>query len=148
MNKVLARTAVLLLLTTGSAHAVTTSFWTVTTQEGFAAGDLSKVSVNSGGTVLLAPPMEQLADTEELYIWSTARDAAGNLFVGTGNNGKLFKMSADGELSLLADLKEPDILCLELSADGKRLFAGTSGSGIVYGIEASGSATPFHDTQQ
>ena len=148
MNKALASTAVLLVLTTGSAHAVTTSFWTVTTQEGFAAGDLSKVSVNSGGTVLLAPPMEQLADTEELYIWSTVRDAAGNLFVGTGNNGKLFKMSADGELSLLADLEEPDILCLELSADGKRLFAGTSGSGIVYEIEASGSATPFHDTQQ
>ncbi len=65
MRKVLAMTAVLGLMA-GASLAATSSFWTVTTQEGFAAGELTNASVNSGGRVTLAPPLEQLADTEEL----------------------------------------------------------------------------------
>ena len=147
MRKVLAGAAVL-GMTAGSSMAVTSSFWTITTQEGFAAGELTNVSVNSGGKVNLAPPLEQLADTEELYVWSMVNDTAGNLFVGTGNNGRLFKLSPDGGLSLLADLEEPDVLCLLMRQDGERLYAGTSGGGTIYEIDLSGSVTSFHDTGQ
>ena len=127
---------------------MTSSFWNVATQEAFAAGGLTNVSVNGNGAVTLAPPLEPLEDTEELYIWSMVRDATGNLFVGTGNNGKVFKMSPDGALSLLADLEEPDILSLARRPDGKQLYAGTSGGGIVYAIDATGSTSVFYDTQE
>ncbi len=148
MRKVLAAMAAVLGMTAGGSLAVTSSFWIVTTQEGFAAGELTDVSVNSGGAVTLAPPLEQLADTEELYVWSVVSDAADNLFVGTGNNGKLFKMSPGGSLSLLADLDEPDVLCLAMRPDGERLYAGTSGGGTIYEIDFSGTVRSFHDTQE
>ncbi len=147
MRKVFAGMTVVGLMAGGSL-AATSSFWTVTTQEGFAAGELTNASVNSGGRVSLAPPLEQLADTEELYVWSMVRDAVGNVFVGTGNNGRVFKMSPDGALSLLADLEEPDVLCLLMRLDGERLYAGTSGGGTVYEIDLSGSVSSFHDTAE
>ena len=147
MRNVLTAIATVLSLAGGS-QAVTSSFWNVATQEAFAAGGLTNVSVNGNGAVTLAPPLEPLEDTEELYIWSMVRDATGNLFVGTGNNGKVFKMSPDGALSLLVDLEEPDILSLARRPDGKQLYAGTSGGGIVYAIDATGSTSVFYDTQE
>ena len=140
-------TGIAVLLTAQGSLGVSSSFWNVRTQEQLAAGELTNIAVSNGGAATLAPPVELLADTEELYVWSLARDAAGTLYVGTGNNGKLFRMSADGTLSLLADLDEPDILSLAIGSEGE-LYAGTSGGGIVYHIEPSGSAVPHYDTQQ
>ena len=140
-------TGIAVLLTAQGSLGVSSSFWNVRAQEQFAAGELTNTAVSNGGDVTLAPPVELLADTEELYVWSLARDAAGTLYLGTGNNGKLFAMPADGTLSLLADLDEPDILSLAIGSDGA-LYAGTSGGGIVYRIEPSGSVVPHYDTQQ
>jgi len=148
MTKVFAGAVTAILAMAGVGSATTASFWNVHTQAGFAAGELTDVAVNSDGAVMLAPPLERLEDTEELYIWSMVRDATGSLFVGTGNNGKIFKLTPKG-LRLHADLEEPDVLSLAIGADGKRLFAGTSGGGMVYEVDASGAGfTAFYDTQE
>ncbi len=135
------------ILSAAGSWAVTPSIWKVQTQGGFEAGELTNISVNSRGEATLAPSLEQIADTEELYIWCVARDAGGRVYVGTGNNGKVFKATKAGELSLVVDLEEPDVLSLALDKKGN-VYAGTSASGTIYKISPAGESSTFFATEE
>ena len=126
--------------------AVVPSFWTVRTQAAFASGELDNITVDNRGSATLSPSLDLIAETGELYVWSLARDKAGIVYVGTGNEGKIFKLEKPGgELKLWCDLEEPDVLSLVCGRDGE-LFAGTSASGTIYRIDSSGKASIFHET--
>ena len=97
-------------------------------------GESHGVSVTDAGALMLAPQFTKLFDTEQAYVWSSAADPAGNLYLGTGHDGKIFKVDPSGKGTMLADLSELDVLAL--AVDGKDvLYAGSSPDGKVYKIE-------------
>ncbi|MFZ3342521.1 MAG: hypothetical protein WA609_02060 [Terriglobales bacterium] len=73
------------------------------------------------------------------YIWDLVLDNTGNLYVATGDQGEIFKVSADGKHSLFFKSDEVHIRVLALDPRGN-LIAGSDGSGLIYRISPSGEA--------
>jgi hypothetical protein len=137
-------TIVLLALLSHSVFASGPVFWEVSKQEDILKGDARGVSISEDGAISLAPSYTLLYDTKEAYIWSSATDAAGNIYLGTGHDGKIFKVEPGGAGRLLYDAAELDVTALATDAKGN-LFAATSPEGKIYKIDATGNATVFFD---
>jgi hypothetical protein len=107
-------------------------------------GDASGVSISDTGVLMLAPKLTEVFNTQQTYIWSTAVDNQGNVYLGTGHDGKTFRITAAGAGSLLYDAPELDVTALAVGRDGV-VFAGTSPDGKVYRITGDGKAEVYFD---
>ncbi len=121
--------------------------WNLSTQQDFLKGKLHGVSLTSDGHIVLAPSLEEKADTSQAYVFSMVQNRAGDIYLGTGNEGKIFKLSTDGKLSELVTLKEIAVYALATDAAG-HLYAGSSPDGKVYEISASGQAREIFDPKE
>src|SRR5690606_11500945 len=101
-------------------------------------GDADGVSIGDDGMLSIAPKLSEVFATGESFILSTARDAAGNTFLGTGPNGKVFRVDATGKGSLLADLAELNVSAIAVAPTGE-VFAATMPDGKVYRIDKTGA---------
>jgi hypothetical protein len=119
-------------------------FWETAKQEDVLKGDARGVSIAENGAVTLAPAYSLIYDTKEAYIWSSATDAAGNIYLGTGHDGKIFKVDAAGAGRLLYDAPELDVTALATDAQGN-LYAATSPDGKIYKITPAGQQSVFYD---
>lgn len=125
-------------------QAAEPTIWTVNTRSEILKGDSKGVSIDETGTIVLAPKLNEVFNTQQSYVWSTVADPAGNVYLGTGNDGKIFKVDAGGKGALFSDLAELDVTALAIGKDGS-LYAGTSPDGKVYKIDASGKADIYFD---
>jgi hypothetical protein len=107
-------------------------------------GDSRGVSITDTGVLMLAPKLTEVYNTQQTYVWSSAVDIQGNVYLGTGHDGKTYKITAAGTGSLLYDAAELDVTALAIGRDGS-LFAGTSPDGKVYRITADGKADVYFD---
>ena len=107
-------------------------------------GDARGVSITDTGVLMLAPKLTEVFNTQQTYVWSSAVDDQGNVFLGTGHDGKIFKIPAAGSGSLLYDAAELDVTALAIGRDGA-LFAGTSPDGKVYRITSDGKSDVYFD---
>jgi len=122
--------------------AVTPQFWENFTQDDLLKGTLTRVSLGSEGKLFLAPAYDPFFDTGQPYIFAMVRDAAGNLYLGTAHEGKVFKVDAQGKGSVYFQSKELDIFALALDSAGT-LFVGTSPDGKVYKVTGPNQSTEF-----
>jgi hypothetical protein len=119
-------------------------FWEVSKQEDVVKGNARGVSIAENGAIMLAPAFNMVFDTKEAYVWSSATDRAGNIYLGTGHEGRVFKVDPSGAGSLLYDAPELDVTALVTDPDGN-LYAGTSPDGKIYKITPEGKVTVFYD---
>ncbi|HLM58663.1 MAG TPA: hypothetical protein VK422_21345, partial [Pyrinomonadaceae bacterium] len=134
----------LLLIVPTSTLAGGPVVWETGSRAELLNGEARGVSVTDTGALVLAPRFTQVFDTEQAYVWSTAADTAGNVYLGTGHDGKIFRVGADGRGALLHDAAELDVTALVVGTDGA-LYAGTSPDGKVYRVTADGKAEVFFD---
>src|SRR5919107_4653204 len=118
--------------------------WETDSRAQLLSGESRGVSVTDTGALMLAPRFTQVFDTEQAYVWSSAVDGAGNVYLGTGHDGKLFRVGADGRGALLYDATELDVTALVVGRDGA-LYAGTSPEGKVYRVTQDGKAEVYFD---
>jgi sugar lactone lactonase YvrE len=137
-------TLTILAVTNLKAFAAGPMFWEVSKQEDILKGDARGISISENGTMSLAPSYTLFYDTKEAYVWSTATDAAGNIYLGTGHDGKIFKVEPSGTGRMLYDATELDVTALTTDAKGT-LYAATSPEGKIYKITSDGTATVFFD---
>src|SRR5207248_8897599 len=123
--------------------AVTPQFWEVRTYDDFRKGKLTNLSLTSDDELILAPRFDMVFNTEQTLVWSAVADSKGNVYLGTGHDGKIFKVDASGKGAMLVDLTELDVLALAVDSKDV-LYAGTSPDGKVYKIE-NGTAKEFFD---
>lgn len=122
------------LMHAGTAAAVKTSLWEQQQHEEFEAGTPKNLSLTSQGDVMLAPKIEGFTKLKENQVWALVEDSAGNLYAATGNQGKIYKISADGDTAeLYYDSPEVTIYSLAVAADDT-LYAGTGPDGLIYKI--------------
>ncbi len=124
-------------------HAAQPQFWRIEGARDFLEGDVQGLSVDSEGRVRLAPASRVLHDPEVPTVWCVAADPEGALYVGTGNDGKVFKVDG-GKGSLLFDAPELEVHALALGPDG-RLYVATSPDGKVYAVDVNGQSSTFFD---
>src|SRR5215467_4653702 len=137
MFKPLNRTATIatfffLLFYSGITRAGQPTIWETSGRTDLLKGDARGVSISDTGVLMLAPKLTELFNTQQTYIWSTAVDSQGNVFLGTGHDGKIFRVTPTGQGSLLYDAAELDVTAL-VTKDNV-VYAGTSPDGKVYRI--------------
>ena len=119
---------------------VTTRIWEQQRQKDFESGKVENVSLSSKGELMLAPKLDTFfEDTKEIYIWCLAEDSKGNIYAGTGNGGKIYRITPDGESSLFYDSPEVSILTLAIDPNDN-IYAGTAPDGLIYKL--TDSSTP------
>jgi hypothetical protein len=123
--------------------AVAPQFWEVRSYDDFRRGKLTSLSLTSDDELILAPRFDMVFNTEQTLIWSAVADSKGNVYLGTGHDGKVFKVDSAGKGAMLVDLPELDVLALAVDAKDV-LYAGTAPDGKVYKIE-NGQAKEFFD---
>jgi hypothetical protein len=133
-----------LLLTVANVLAGEPVVWEMGSRTELLKGEARGVSITDTGIVTLAPNMTQLFNTEQAYVWATAVDSAGNIYLGTGHDGKLFRVTPDGKGALLYKAAELDVTALAIAADGS-IFAATSPDGKVYRVTGDGKADVYFD---
>jgi hypothetical protein len=139
-----AATVLLLAVSVGATYAGQPVVWETSGRADLLKGDARGVSISDTGMLMLAPRFTEIFNTEQAFVWASAVDAQGNVYLGTGHDGKIFKVSADGRGALFYDAAELDVTALAAGKDGA-LYAGTSPDGKVYRITGDGHAEVFFD---
>jgi hypothetical protein len=128
----------------GLAIAGQPAVWETSGRVELLKGDARGVSITDTGVLMLSPKLTEVFNTQQTYIWSSAVDNQGNVFLGTGHDGKTYKITAAGAGTLLYDAAELDVTALAIDPGGI-VFAGTSPDGKVYRITADGKAEVYFD---
>src|SRR5258707_4813115 len=130
-----------------TARAAKVKVWTQNTSAGYEKAELKQAVVSSDGVVRLARQLKPLAGLDAAHVWDVVEDKDANLFVATSNEGKIFKVTPDGKVSVVYTSDESQVLCLTLAADGS-IYAGTGPSGKIVRIDAQGEAKVFCETTE
>ena len=147
LGKYLSGSFAALLLIAASAPAAYSGqpiIWETGGRAELLKGDARGVSVSDTGMLMLAPRLTEIFNTEQAFVWSSAVDAQGNVYLGTGHDGKIYRVSPEGRGSLLYDAAELDVTAIAVARDGA-IYAGSSPDGKVYRITSDGHAEVFFD---
>ncbi len=133
--------ALLAVLLAAPLAATQVKIFRTQSQAAFLAGTLSGVSVDSLGSVELAPRTERLTALGEPFLLAAA-DLPDGWVVGTGNAGKVLKIDRQGKVAELFAAPEPEVFAVWVDRDGT-VFAGTSPRGKVYRIPRLGKGAGY-----
>lgn len=99
----------------------------------FIAGEPENVSISNLGEMELAPALEEIATLDDPIIWDAVADSQGNVYLGTGKEGTVYKMTPAGEVETV--FKPEETLTRTLAIDTEdNLYVGSSPNGRVYRI--------------
>jgi len=122
------------LLLAGVTPAVKTSLWEQQSYSDFEAGKPKDLSFTNTGDVMLSLKIGALTEMKETQVWALVEDSKGNLYAGTGNEGKIYKIDAGGDTDELS-YNSPEVTSYSLAVGpDDALYAGTGPDGLVYKI--------------
>src|SRR6266542_2854688 len=130
-----------LLLTAASAPTTYSGqpiIWETGGRAELLKGDARGVSISDTGVLMLAPRLTEVFNTEQAFVWSSAVDAQGNVYLGTGHDGKIYRITPDGHGEVFFDPGDKYIWSLAVLADGS-LAVGTGDNGKLYRVRAAGA---------
>lgn len=112
---------------------VKTEDFTFNDYKTLSGGTFENVMLTHLGELMPAPALEKVGDLEAAKtVWDAVYDGT-YLYVGTGNQGKVFRINAKGESELFFEPSQVLTRTLALGPDGA-LYVGTSPEGSVYRI--------------
>ena len=123
-------------------NASSPKFFVATTQNDFLKGDVENLTIDSNGQLTLGPAIELVYETAAPFLWSMVAQPDGTIFVGTGNEGKVFRVDPQGRGSMFFDSAELEAHALALAPNGG-LYVGTSPDGKIYRVDRNGTAATF-----
>lgn len=129
------------------SHASSPTFWHVSTQAGFLAGEIENLSLDESGRLVLGPATDLVYEATVPFIWRVVPDTRGGLWLGTGNEGQVIHVDSSGRASTFFDAPELEAHALAPAPDGG-LFVGTSPDGKIYRVSANGSSTTIFDPEE
>ncbi len=111
----------------------------------FLRGETTNVSIDAEGVLRLSNAVVDAGTMPEALIWCMVTDTAGNLYAGTGFEGRVIKITPDGKSSTFFDSDETHVTALAFDAAGA-LYAATSPNGKIYRIDAGGKGDVYATT--
>jgi len=138
--------AVLASVLSIQAIAGGTQYWQPQGQAAYLRGDPEGISISREGRLLLAPALVPVFDTGQAFIWSSVADRKGNIYLGTGHEGKVFRVDPQGKGALVLDTEELDVTALAVDAEDN-IYVGTSPQGKVYRVTPHGQSAVFFDPE-
>jgi sugar lactone lactonase YvrE len=134
--------AVLVALAALSLQASSPKFFQSATQADFLKGDVENLSIDSHGQLTLGPATELVFETSAPFLWSMIAESDGSIFIGTGNEGKVFRIDPQGKGALFFDSTELEAHALAPAPNGG-IYVGTSPDGRIYKVDRNGTASTF-----
>jgi hypothetical protein len=128
--------AAVLLGLSAPAGAVGTRTFLLDTLDDLKGGDLTGVSVDSNGNVRAGLTLGSTPLTDAASVWSALVLPDGAVLLGTGNEGKIFKVSG-GQVTLVATTGEMAVSALALAWNGD-VIAGTFPEGKLFKLPKGG----------
>ncbi len=113
--------------------------WRQATAKDFDGGDMHGITPTSTGDLCLAERLTRLVTSNENFMWSLVVANNGDLYAGTGTDGRIYRITPDGKLQLFVKLPVISVQSLLLAKNGD-LWAGSSPEGEVYRITPDGKA--------
>jgi hypothetical protein len=126
------------------AGASSPQFFQTATQADFLKGDVENLSIDGQGELVLGPATELVYETSAPFLWSLTAQPDGTVFVGSGNEGKVFKIDPQGKGSLFFDSPELEVHAMALAPNGG-LYVATSPDGKIYKVDRDGKSSEFFD---
>jgi hypothetical protein len=111
-----------------------TRTWEQSRFEDLSKGTATGVAIRSAGGLELAPAFKQLYATPSTYIWAIAADDAGNVYAATGAPARVYRITPDGNATIIFEPQELQVQTLEVGPGGV-IYAATAPDGKVYKIE-------------
>ncbi len=124
-----------------AAHAISTRQFVLDSASVLSEGKLEGTAVLSSGAVVPSVGTRRLALENVAVARSLLVRPDGSAFVGTGNDGKIWKLTGD-KASVFAETGEMLVTSLLMTPDGT-LYAGTLPKAKVFAIDKAGKAKLF-----
>jgi len=121
----------------GAAGGVETRTWTADTAGEFEKGRVEGVSITGTGELVLSSAVQEVLALEEPLVLSLARTPDGSVVAGTGNQGRIYRVSPGGEAELLLDRLGLQVSAMAVGPDGT-LYAAWNPSGQVLRLDEYG----------
>ena len=115
--------------------------------EDFTSGDCEQTAISAEGIVTLIPEITPKMKTGEAYVWDIVADSRGTIYVGTGNDGKVFRITAKGDTSVFFDADELEVYTLAVDK-ADNLYAATAPNGKVYRITPQGQVSIYFEPNE
>ena len=128
-------------------YAPSLRIWKVSTKEELIKGEPLSTSISSEGKVTLAPTAQEIYAPPEPYLWSAVIDSKGNLYVGSGDQGKVFQVDRQGTGRLFFDSEELEVHALLVDKKDNLLVA-TSPNGNLYRVSPEGKSTVLFEPRE
>jgi len=138
--------AAVVALTFAPIVASSPKFFQASTQSDFLKGDVENLSIDSQGQLVLGPATELVYETAAPFLWSITTGSDGSIFVGTGNEGKVYKIDPQGKGALFFDAAELEVHAMAPAPDGG-LFVATSPDGKIYKVDRNGKGVTFFEPE-
>jgi hypothetical protein len=127
-----------------AVHAAVPSFWQVATQADFLKGDVENLSIDGHGRLMLGPASTPVYESSAPFLWTMVTGPDGAMYVGSGNEGQVFRIDAAGKGSVFFDAEELEVHALAMAPSGA-VYVGTSPDGKIYRVDQKGVSTTFFD---
>jgi sugar lactone lactonase YvrE len=144
----LAPAAMLLALLATPALAVAPVLWTMETFEDFERGRPDGAAVGAAGELVIAPGLRPLRippfdRAPEPFLWSQAVDGKGNLYVGGGNGGRIYRVPRGGQGAVYYETGDLAVHALAIDRFDV-LYAATAPQGKIYRITGEGKGEVYY----
>ncbi len=88
------------------------------------------------------------ADLDVNYVWAMAAGENGMIFCATGAQGKLLRLTPDGDVSEVFNAPQENLLSMAVDGNRDRIYVGTQPDGIVYEVEKNGDYSVLFDAEE
>ncbi|NOT28737.1 MAG: hypothetical protein HOP16_21855 [Acidobacteria bacterium] len=125
-------------------QAALPTFWQVSSEADFLQGEVENLAIDSYGRLTLGPAVTTLYESTAPFLWTLVSAPDGSVFVGSGNEGQVYRVDASGRGSVFFDTEELEVHAIAL-APGGGIYVATSPDGKIYKVTAAGAGTVFFD---
>ena len=102
MRRILLAVTAVLLVLPPSVQAAKVKVWHHHSPADYEKAKLKQTVISNEGAIRLSRQLKPLASLEARHVWDVVEDAAGNLLVATGDEGKIYQVAPDGRLQACA----------------------------------------------
>ncbi len=136
--------ALVLSLAAGAAYAALPTFWQVSNEAEFLQGEVDSLSIDSYGRLTLGPATTTVYESSAPFLWTVVPGPDGSFFIGSGNEGQVFRVDGSGKGGVFFDAEELEVHAIA-PAPGGGIYVGTSPDGKIYRVDAAGKSAVFFD---
>jgi len=139
--------ATIVLCASALMRASSPKFFQAATQGDFLKGEVENLSIDGRGQLVLGPATDLVYETPAPFLWTVTPAPDGSIFIGTGNDGRVFRVDPQGKGAPFFDAAELEVHAIAPGPNGT-LYVATSPDGKIYKVDRTGSSTTFFDPEE